>query len=263
MKWFKGIIIGLLALYAVVCIVVYFMQDKIFFMPDQLPENHRFRQGEEIELEVEKGMYIHCLLLKEKPSNGLIIYFHGNKGSNKRCLHQAYGLMGNGYDVLMPDYRGYGKSDGKIVSEKQLFSDADKVYEYALEHYEESDIFLVGYSMGTGMATHLAAKNNPVHVFLNSPYESFINLKDRKMPFIPDFLIKYPLNNKKHLEEIQCKVTLFHGTDDELIPYDSSVNLQKVNPDDIELIPMAHTSHRRAIFSDVFISEISRVLATF
>ena len=260
MKALKWIGIVLLALYAIVCVVVYFMQERIFFQPDKLSDRHVFRQGEEIELEVAENLFIHCLLLKEENSQGLVIYFHGNKGSNRRCLHQAYGLMGNQYDILMPDYRGFGKSDGKITSEKQLYHDAEAVYQYALQHYDENDIILVGYSMGTGMVTHLASQHNPAHVVLNSPYISFIDLKNRKFPLVPDFLIKYPLNNKKQIAQIKSQVTIFHGTTDDLIPYDSAESLQAVDPDRIELIPMRNTSHRRAIFSDVFVSGVAEVL---
>lgn len=259
MKFLKYLILILGSLYLLTCITLYFAQDRIIFNPDKLPEDYIFNEGEELEIEVAPTIFINSLYLRTENSKGVILYLHGNRGSNRRCLRQAEGLMGNQYDILMPDYRGYGKSDGKIESEKQLLSDVQKVYDHLKSKYDESQIVLVGYSLGTGMASYLAANNDPKQLILVAPYISFVNLKDQWTKLLPDFLVKYPLSNQKYLAQVSCPVTLFHGTTDDVIPFQSSEFLSQLNPN-TELIPLDNTSHRRSIFHDLFRQNVSRIL---
>ena len=79
------------------------------------------------------------------------------------------------------------------------------------------------------------------------------------LPFIPDWLIKYPLKNIDFLKQVKSSITIFHGTGDEVIPFDSSEVLQSVNPNAV-LIPLRGTSHRRAIFHDEFENKVSQLL---
>ena len=260
MKFVKFTLKVVIGLYILGCVCLYLAQENIIFLPDKLPESYTFRSGEEVEVQVDQDVYLNCLLIDEQRSNGVILYLHGNKGSNARCLRQAERLTGMGYDIFMPDYRGFGKSDGSIRSEKQLLSDAQKVYDYLKSRYDESQIVVVGYSLGTGIASYLAANNNPQQVILNSPYISFIDLKDRRIPLIPDFLVKYPLDNSKYLKEVDESVTMFHGTADELIPFDSSESLVKIDPKSFNLVPLSNTGHRRAIFHSDFSRGVSRLL---
>ncbi len=260
MKFLKALFKIIIGLYLLGCLCLYLAQENIIFFPDKLPESYTFRDGEEVELQVADDVFLNCLYIKERRSNGVILYFHGNKGSNARCLRQAERLTGLGYDIFMPDYRGFGKSDGTIKSERQLLSDAQKVYDYLKSKYDESQIVVVGYSLGTGIASYLATQNDPQQVILNSPYISFIDLKNRRMPFIPDFLIKYPLDNSKFLESVEENVTMFHGTADELIPFDSSERLASIDPQNFQLIPLSGTGHRRAIFHQAFSQGVSRLL---
>jgi alpha/beta superfamily hydrolase len=232
----------------------------VIFLPDKLSADYGFRFGEEVYVEVDEGVKLHCLWDKNNSSKGVILYFHGNKGSNARCQRQAETMMGLGYDIFMPDYRGYGKSDGSIHSQEQLLNDAQQVYDYVKTQYPEDKIVLVGYSLGTGIASYIASKNNPQQVFLNSPYISFTDLKDRRIPFIPDFLVKYPLDNYQFLQLVDEQVTIFHGTEDELIPFDSSEKLHSIDVSRIHLIPLQNSGHRRAIFHSTFSNGMAKFL---
>ena len=260
MKILKIIGIFLFVCYVIGCIGIYTQQNRVFFNPHQLSDDHSFRAGEEVEVPVSDGISLNCLWLKERNAKGVILYLHGNRGSNKRCLYQAQNMSGNQYDIFMPDYRGYGKSEGEIYAEQQLFDDVQRVYDFLKQHYSEKQIVLAGYSLGSGMASWLAANNHPKQLFLLAPYVSFIDLKNRYAWFLPNFLVKYPLNNKAHLADVRCPVTLFHGTDDELIPFDSSEILQAVNPNNIQLVPLEDVGHRRVIFDERFRAKVRALL---
>ena len=261
MKILRNLLIFLLSIYFLICVALFFGQENIFFLPSKLSEKHIFRKGKEVEVKVAEGLSLNCLMLKEQNAKGVILYLHGNKGSNRRCLHQAETMANNQYDIFMPDYRGYGKSDGEIISEQQIYMDMQKVYDYLKQTYKENQIVIVGYSLGTGMASWLAAKNNPKRLILLAPYLSFVDLKDRRFSLIPDFIVKYPLSNEAHLKEVKCPVNIFHGTNDSVIPFDSSVKLAALYPSKVSFIKMNGESHRGAIFNRLFRSKVRELLA--
>lgn len=260
MRWLKKLFIVLFVIYAIGCIALFFVQDRIIFLPHPLPENYTYRAGEELDLEVEEGIKLNCLWLKENNSKGVILYLHGNRGSLKRCLYQAQSMDGNQYDIFLPDYRGYGKSDGEIESEEQIHADNQKVYDFLKQHYREDQIVLAGYSLGSGMASYLASKNSPQQVFLIAPYYSMVDIKDRRAPIIPDFLLKYKLRSNEFLKDLKIPITLFHGTNDNVIPYDSSKKLLAINPNFIELVTLKNESHRGAIFNPTFKNTVRKLL---
>lgn len=259
MKWIKRLGVLLFILYALACVALYFTQERILFNPDTLPQDFVFSSGEEVELEVEKGISINCLWLKEPGSKGAILYLHGNRGSNRRCLHQAETMQGKSYDIFMPDYRGYGKSDGLIVSEKQLFNDAQKAYDFLKQHYQENQIVVVGYSIGSGIASYLAANNQPQQLILLAPYCSMVDMKNRTVPLLPDFLLKYPLRTDEYLQKTAAPITLFHGLQDDVIPVECSEDLKALKPDAIQLITMQE-GHRGVIFSHIFRERMGELL---
>jgi hypothetical protein len=252
MKWLKRLCLTLFFLYALACAALYLAQERLIFHPDKLGEDYAFAEGEEVELPVAEGISLNCLWMKEPgPPRGAVLYLHGNRGNNRRCWHQAQTMSGNGYDIFMPDYRGFGKSDGQIVSEGQLLADAQAAYDFLKKHYPENRIAVVGYSIGTGMASWVASQNRPQQLVLLAPYTSGVDLKDGRAPFLPDFLLKYPLRSEEFLRNAAFPVTLVHGLHDEVIPFHCSEKLQALNPARFRLVPVEE-GHRGVIFSGVF-----------
>lgn len=251
MKLLKRIFYFFITIYALLCVVLFFAQDRIIFNPYKLSEDFVFRAGKEIEIPVGEEVSLNCLMLKEAPSSGVILYLHGNRGNIRRCIRQAENMMGNGYDIFIPDYRGYGKSDGEIESEEQLQSDAQQVYDYLKKRYDEDKIVVVGYSLGSGLASYLAANNQPQKLVMVAPYLSLLDIKNRRAPFLPDFLLRYPMNSEEYIRKVTAPITLFHGNRDEVIPFDSSEKLRAINPQKINLVAM-NSGHRGVLFQDIF-----------
>ena len=252
MKWIKRIAIGLGVVYLLLCLMLFFAQEKIIFQPFPLEESHVFRAGEEVEVEVEPGIFLNGLWLRTPNPKGVILYLHGNRGHLRRCIYQAQSAMTmHGYDVFMMDYRGYGKSDGEVDSESQLLGDVDQVYEYVKGFYPENKIVVLGYSLGSGMATYLATKHSPQQLVLLAPYRSLYAIKNMRFSFIPDFLMKYQMNTEARIKEVNCPVTIFHGTKDEVIPYQHGQYLSTLSTK-IKLVTLEGESHRGALFNDAF-----------
>ena len=141
------------------------------------------------------------------------------------------------------DYRGYGKSGGKIFSEKQFVDDAQLAYDYLKGKYTEEKIIVSGTSMGTGLATQIAAKNNPKQLILNAPYSSMKKVIREKVKIVPGFIIKYSLNTKKHIQEVNCPITIFHGNQDAVIPFNASLRLKEFLKPTDQIIVLPNAGH--------------------
>jgi pimeloyl-ACP methyl ester carboxylesterase len=225
--------------YLVIAALVYFVQERFIFKPEKLPQDFEYRYDvpfEELFFDIEPGIRINGLHFYCKEPKGLILYLHGNSRSIKGWAKYARDFYRYGYDVLLVDYRGFGKSTGKR-SEKVLLTDLQFVYDKLLEKYEQHHILVYGRSLGSGFATKLAADNMPRYLILDAPYFSFIKVVERFAPFLPHkILLRYHLHTDKWIRRVNCHTYILHGTKDRLIPIRHSEKLQQLNPQKITLI---------------------------
>lgn len=166
------------------------------------------------------------LFYAEKPK-GVIYFLHGNSGDLSSWGDVAPHFLDNNYDVFMIDYPGFGKSTGKIRNEIQLLADIQIGYDYLKKKYSENKMVILGYSIGTGPSAYLASVNHPKSLILVSPYYSFKELSQTKVPFIPSFVLKYPLETNKFLKKTSTPTHIFHGNADAVIPIENSRRLIK------------------------------------
>ncbi|MBT8273473.1 MAG: lysophospholipase [Bacteroidia bacterium] len=233
-SWLQ-ILLLILAIYIVISVALYYLQDYLLFKPEKLPEDFQFyydkQETMEYNLETRDGAVINGVrFLPKGESKGIILYLKGNSKSIKGWGKFAVDFTRHDYNVLMVDYRGFGKSTGRR-SQKAIKRDLQLVYNKIKEQTTEDRIILYGRSLGSGFAAKLASMNNPKMLILDAPYYSLTKVTARYMPFMPlSILIKYPLPTYKWLKYVQCPIHIIHGTDDKLIPYKSSVKLSQVNP---------------------------------
>lgn len=242
MPLFAWIILVLLAL----LIIAYFIQEKLIFKPEKLPADFEYKYTapfEELFFEVEPGVRINGLhFYREKP-RGLILYFHGNTRSIKGWARYAKDFYRYNYDVVLVDYRGFGKSTGKR-SELKLHSDMQFVYDTLAEKYPQDHLIMYGRSMGSGFATKLAAENNPRYLILDAPYYSFKKVAERYLPFLPiRFVLRYHLRTDRWIANVHCPIYILHGTRDWLIPIAHSEKLQQINAKHTTLIRINGGGH--------------------
>ena len=253
----------LIALYAIACVALFAIQDRFIFNPYPVDENYRFGIGKEVEIDLGDGYSMNNLFIEQNDLNktkGVILYLHGNRGNINFGIYQTRSMRGLGYDLFIPDYRSYGKTEGKIQSEKQLYSDIQKAYDYLKQSYDESQIILVGYSLGTGMASYLASTNKPKELILVAPFTSLTDIKNKYLWFFPDFLLKFKLPVKKFLQKVECPVTIVHGTEDRIVDYAFSEELFNAFRQKVKLITVHRESHRGIIFADALRSAIREKL---
>ena len=235
MPYWLHIVIVVFIAYIVISIALYYLQDYMLFRPEKLPNDFQFyyenQDTKEYNLETRDGAIINGLLFKpKKESRGIVLYLKGNSKSIKGWGKFAVDFTRHGYNVLMVDYRGFGKSTGRR-SQKAIKRDLQLVYNKIKEKTTEDRIILYGRSLGSGFAAKLASMNTPKMLILDAPYYSLTKVTARYAPFMPlSLLIKYPLPTYKWLKYVQCPIHIIHGTNDKLIPYKTSIKLSKVNP---------------------------------
>ncbi len=165
------------------------------------------------------GGSINGLKFSAAEPKGAILFFHGNFGDVSGWGAYGADFAALGYDFYIFDYPGYGKSDGKITSQQQLFASADAMSRYVLEQHSPRKLAMIGYSIGSGIAAQQAAKWDAARLILLAPYFSFERLAHEKIPFVPKFLIRYKIPTAEFLQAARgTQITLIHGSADELIP---------------------------------------------
>lgn len=229
------ILIILISGYVLLCGFLYFFQEKLLFFPTKTPKDYHYHFAEnfeELDFEADKNISLNALLFKTQKQvrKGVVLFLHGNGGAIEGWGEGAWLYIQNAYDVLYLDYRGYGKSGGEISSENQLVKDAQIAYDYLKEGYGEEQVVVSGTSMGTGIAVRIAAQNKPMKLLLNAPYWSLQSLALEKVKVVPSFLMKYKFQTYKYLQQVKCSIVILHGSQDEVIPPEHSLRLEKAFP---------------------------------
>jgi uncharacterized protein len=229
MRTLIKVLIGLITFYVAICCLLFFIQENLIFFPQKLDKRFRFsfpQKFEEINIKTPDNKLLNGLLFKADSAKGLIFYLHGNAGALDSWGDVAKTYTDLHYDVFMLDYRGYGKSEGQINNQQQFFDDVQLAYDAMKKNYPENKIVVLGYSIGTGAAAHVAANNHPRLLILQAPYYSLTDVMKRDYPVIPTFILKYKFETDQYVQNCKMPVVLFHGDADEVIYYQSSVKLR-------------------------------------
>lgn len=237
MRRLKRIGIVLVVLYVLLTVSAYYFQEYLIFFPQKMPLNHTYdfcQNFEEFNLTTKDGAQLNAVHIKNDSAKGVVLYFHGNSGNISHLNHVANLLDRKGYDAILVDYRTYGKSSGEL-SEQAMKEDAQMFYNYTLTKYDEDELVLYGRSFGTGIASGLAAENQPQKLVLESPFYSAVSLGKHRFPILPvGWLSQFRFPSNEYLQEVDCPVYVFHGTEDRVIPYEFAEQLYAEIPDTIE-----------------------------
>lgn len=232
--------------YVLLVILLYLVQDRFIFKPEKLAQDFIYKFDSpfrEVNFDVEAGVRINGLHFYVEKPLGLILYFHGNTRSIKGWGKYARDFYRYQYEVLLVDYRGFGKSTGKR-SEHDMLNDMQVVYDSLKINIPEHHIIVYGRSMGSGFACKIASENKPRYLILDAPYYNFLKVVKRFLPLLPaKWVLRYHLRTDKWIRHVNCHVYILHGTKDWLIPIRHSVALQKISPGKITLIRIHGGGH--------------------
>lgn len=236
------------------------------FRKEPLPQEHVYKfEGvdfKEFNFKTPDNAIINAGLFKapKQPSKGVIYFFHGNAGNVGTNLRMAENFFYYGYDVMVIDWRGYGKSIG-IGSEKAFYDDSQIVYDALKKIYPEDKIYLMGHSFGCAMAANIATRNKPAGLILVGPLFSFEDAQQNCPWYIPR-ITQFPLRTNEFIQVAQCPVYIFSGTDDVL--HEASVRLSKLLKKKEDKLIQIEGAHHTNIFFNFpqFKAELKSILKT-
>jgi len=231
------------AVFATLVAAIYRYQEILIFHPVPLAADYEFNQPDVVELALAMdGAMLSALHLRLPNPKGIVFYLHGNAGNLTEWFADTSVYRQSNFDLFMIDYRGYGKSTGRIRSEAQLRADVAAAWQRIAPRYPAGHKVILGRSLGTALAARLAAEVRPDLTILVSAYWSMTELSRRHFPLWPTALVRYPLETFRDVARIDGPVLLLHGGRDALIPFAHSVRLQAVARS-AELVGIAAAAH--------------------
>jgi len=244
-------------------LLTFCLQDYFIFRPKKLHSSHTYqfeKEAVEIFIETTDGGRLNALWFKRNAAKGVVLFFHGNAGSLARWGHLHHYFERLGYDYFVYDYRGYGKSTGKR-NEFLMYEDALAVFEYVKQLYNEDKIVLFGRSLGSAFASRVAVESKVKMLILETPFYSMRHLFYCYYPFLPQlFFFKYNFYNHHYLQQTDCPVYIFQGTNDWIVPYRCAIRLKKwLKPQD-EFITVPGGSHNNLLFYDIYNRKMQELL---
>lgn len=219
-------------LYGALLALLWWGQERLLFQPTPLPTGHRFDFGADVhERQIDvPGARLSALHLQLPAPKGLVFYLHGNAGNLQSWFVNADFWRSANFDLFMIDYRGYGKSGGRITSQAQLEADVRAAWTAVAPAYAGRPVVVFGRSIGSGLAAGLAAEVQPALTVLVSPYRSLRALAAEHYAWVPGAVLRYPLATDAALPRLKHPVLLAHGGRDTLIPPAHALALAQLNP---------------------------------
>jgi dienelactone hydrolase len=258
------VIIVITLIYCSVGIALYHLQEKLLFHPVTLPQNFQFNFDvpfKEVNIPMNKTDTVNMIqFLPADPAiKGVVLYFHGNSDNVIRYEKNAEIFTKKGYEVWIPDYPTYGKTTGELT-EENMYLQAKEVYKLAHSKFSSDSIFVYGKSLGTGVASYIAAKEKCAALILETPFYSIPSLFSTYAPIYPTSRMshfKFPVG--EYLGEVTEPVLIFSGTSDKVIPYRNAAKLKKVLKKGDEFITLQNGTHNNVTSFPIFQEKIDSV----
>lgn len=246
MKRIGKIILFLAALAVLAEGAAYLLQHRLIFQSTTLKETYTFNFSQpfkEYFIDTPDKEKLNVLWFKpESTAKGIVIYFHGNANNLQRWGQYAVDLTRLGYEVVMMDYRGYGKSTG-YAEEELLYQDARLLWDWVQEKSDHKTIILYGRSLGSAVASQLASEVQPNLLILETPFDEMRNARMARI-FYSLIPLRYKFPTKDFLQHVTCKKVIIHGTEDWVVPLSSAEGLKPMLSNTDEFVVIQNGGHR-------------------
>jgi pimeloyl-ACP methyl ester carboxylesterase len=205
---------------------------------------------QELSLTSSEGTAIHAWFMPPpgwRPEQGAVLYSHGN-GSNlslKQGNQRRWQLWVK-HAVLVYDYPGYGRSGGR-PSESACYAAAEAAFAWLTrtKGVPEREVVLLGSSLGSAMATELAARHDNRLLVLVGGFTSFPDMAQKTIPYYPSrWLVRNRLDNLAKIERARGPVFIAHGTEDQKVPFWMGKRLFERAPEPKRFYPIPGQGHQ-------------------
>jgi fermentation-respiration switch protein FrsA (DUF1100 family) len=245
-----ALVLGLAGLYVAISILLWAFQERITFPAprDPLPDPHAvLGYGERIELQMRDGTRLRGWYLPArtaKDPSAALLWFYGNGETVGAIWPVIRDFRPPGAALLVIDYPGYGASGGR-ATEAGVYEAGDQAYD-ALAKRPDVDaqrIYVYGRSLGSAVATHVAATHSVAGLILESPFTSARDMASRHYRIVPRFLVRLQLDNLARIQRLRCPILIFHGTQDMLVPIEMGRRLAAAASGPVEFVMIEGAGH--------------------
>lgn len=227
-------LLGLVGIYVVGVAALYLFQRDLLFVGaaryhglPPVPQGYR-----DVRIAASDGTPLRAWYKPPAPGKPVVMFFHGNADTIAGSAVAVRPFTERGYGALLPEFRGYGGMPGR-PSEATLTADARTAYRWlGGQGVDDVQTILIGYSLGTGVASQLATEARPRAVILFAGYASIDRVAGARFWFVPvRQLLADHFDTASKLSKVAAPVLLLHGTADRTVPYDNLAVLQQARPD--------------------------------
>ena len=208
-------------------ILIWWLQPRMIFYPIKPLQSTPADWGtayEDVRLTTEDGIALHGWLIpaargRTAPPSTLL-FFHGNAGNISHRRDSIAIFNDLGLDVLIIDYRGFGRSEGSI-SERGLYRDAAAAWRWLTQTrgIPPDEIVIFGRSLGGAVATQLAARTEPAALIVESGFDDLGSLAQEHYPLLARLVpLRYRFPAAQHMAAVRCPVLVLHSPDDRIVP---------------------------------------------
>ena len=212
-------------IYLTVLVCLMFLEESLIFFPSRYPEGNWQPWGlkfEEADFQAADGTKLHGWYVPHDSPKAVLLFCHGNAGN---ITHRAdiLGILHDemGATVMIFDYRGFGRSEGK-PNEAGILADARAARAWLAkrENIPETDIVLMGESLGGGVAVDLAAKDGAKGLVLVSTFTSIPDVAAYHYPIFPvRWLMRTRLDAVGQIANYKGPLLQLHGQTDTIVPF--------------------------------------------
>lgn len=217
------------AIYALVCLVFYLLQEKLVFAPAPPPQRDPSSLGfsfQNLELATDDGARVHAWWIPsqdargETKMRGAVLVCHGNAGNIERRLGLAEVFARHGFGVLLFDYRGYGKSRGR-PTEAGAYADAERAHAFLVREagFTAREVVIFGESLGGAVGIELALRRPSAGLVVENTFTSIPDIGAQRYPWIPvRWLARVRFDSAAKMQRLQVPLLVVHSPDDEVVP---------------------------------------------
>lgn len=236
-----GILRIALTVYVVLIILVLLFQSHFIFFPERniiaTPEQIGLK-FENVAFLTEDGKILAGWFIPAEEPKGVLLFCHGNAGNISHRLDSIILFHQLGLSTFIFDYRGYGRSQGKIT-ETGTYADAEAAWRYLVRMKEvpPSEIIIFGRSLGGAVASMIARNHKPKGLILESTFTSIPDIAADIYPFLPvRILTRFIYSTIENIKDVKCPVLIVHSRDDDIIPFKHGRLIFDAAPDPKEFL---------------------------
>ena len=218
--------------FVVFSLYLYLSQDRMVFFPTREMEVSPADIGLEFEdvfIEVGNSEKVHAWYVPARNKDNLdnnscaptVLFFHGNGGNISHRLPTIELVVELGANIMLLDYRGYGRSDG-VPGEDNMYHDAEACYRQLIETrgVSSDQIILFGRSLGGAVAIELATRVECAGLIVESSFTSAKAIGNLMFPYFPvGLLLKHKFASIEKIRNINCPLLETHSQDDDMVPF--------------------------------------------